>query len=314
MILKKGNSIKSDIFVISEEVRNALSENKAIVSLESNVLTHGLRYPLNIETILKMESSIRAKGAVPATIYIDNGKIVVGSNLSIIEKFSNDQSIVKVSSRDIGSILAKKESGATTVSASLVCSDMLGIEFFSSAGLGGVHREASQTFDISSDLVQISRCNTNIICAGVKNILDIGLTLEFLETHCVPVLTYQSEKFPAFFCQDSGFKSPCNIEDINTLCRILMMNKNLNLKGGSVIAVPPLLSDSLDSELLKDIIRLAIEKSKEENVSGKNVTKFIMRELEEKTSGMTSKANANVLISNATFAAEIAYKYKELNK
>ncbi|PWB15057.1 pseudouridine-5-phosphate glycosidase [Acinetobacter sp. AM] len=311
MFLNNRSSLISDFFKISEEVQTAIDENKAIVSLESNVLTHGLKYPLNIETITKIENSVRDKGVVPATIYIDQGKIIVGSNDSIIDKFSNDQSIVKVSSRDISTLLAKKESGATTVSASLVCSDLLGIEFFSSAGLGGVHREASTTFDISSDLIQITRSKTNVICAGVKNILDIGLTLEFLETQAIPVLTYKSEYFPAFFCQNSGFVSPCNINDINYLCDILKTHRDLNLQGGTVIAVPPLSKDALDSDLLKEFIDNAISRAKFENVSGKHITKFIMRDLEQKTLGKTSKANADVLVSNAIFAAELAKQYKE---
>lgn len=291
---------------LSEEVSDALAEKRPVVALESNVITHGLRYPSNIETAIEVEQAVRRGGAIPATIFIHNGKIIVGSDSALIEQFATMETVPKVSSRDLPSILAKGGSGATTVASSLVCAELAGIDVFSSAGIGGVHRGATQTMDISSDLIQFTRSKVAVVCAGAKNILDLKLTLEFLETHCVPVISYQSDDFPAFFCKSSGLSSPSRIDEIEEIARAILAHKALGSPGGVIITVPPNDEDAISSSLIEGIIHEALIAAEAEGVHGNRVTKYIMRAIEQKTDGQTARANAAVLISTAEKGGEIA--------
>jgi pseudouridine-5'-phosphate glycosidase len=291
---------------LSEEVSDALSENRPVVALESNVITHGLRYPQNIETAVKVENAVRKGGAIPATIFIHDGKIIVGSDPKLIEKFATMENVPKVSSRDLPSILAKGGSGATTVASSLICAELAGIDVFSSAGIGGVHRGATQTMDISSDLIQFTRSKVAVVCAGAKSILDLKLTLEFLETHCVPVISYQSDEFPAFFCKSSGLRSPARIDDMKEIAKTILAHRAIGAPGGVVITTTPNDEDAIPSSLIESTIHEALNSAEEEGIHGNGVTKYIMRAIEQKTNGLTAKANAAVLISTAEKGGEVA--------
>ncbi|MCI0509066.1 MULTISPECIES: pseudouridine-5'-phosphate glycosidase [Chromohalobacter] len=290
----------------NEEVADALAGNRPVVALESNVITHGLRYPLNIETALAVENAVRRGGAVPATIFIDEGKILVGSDQDRIERFASLESVPKVSSRDLPVALAKGGPGATTVASSLVCAELAGVEVFSSAGIGGVHRGAERSMDISADLVQFTRSRVAVVCAGAKSILDLELTLEFLETHCVPLLSYRSDDFPAFFCDSSGLRSPNRIDDLPTLARAILAHWASGAPGGPVITTPPRPEDALPRAEVESVITDALQRAETEQISGNGLTKFLMRAIEQATEGRSAQANAAVLVSTAELAGEVA--------
>jgi len=292
--------------VYQSEVKHALESGHPVVALESNVISHGLDYPGNIETALKVEEAIRISGAIPATIGIDKGKILVGMDHAQIELFATQKNILKVSSRELPFILASGATGATSVASSLMIAELAGIPFFSSAGLGGVHRGAETTMDISSDLIQLTRSKVTVICAGVKNILDVGLTLEFLETHCVPLVTWQADEFPAFYCRDSGFKSPMRMDCAKQLAKAIEINRNLPGAAGMVIATPTRVEDAINSEDVQHVIDTAITQAKINTISGNGVTKFIMKAVEKMTAGRSAEANKAVLINTARVAGNIA--------
>lgn len=288
------------------EVKQALESGHPVVALESNVITHGLNYPDNVETALKVEAAVRVSGAIPATIGIDNGKILVGMDYQQIERFATQKNIAKVSSRELPFILATGAMGATSVASSLVIAELAGITFFSSAGLGGVHRGAETSMDISADLIQLTRSKVTVICAGVKNILDVGLTLEYLETHCVPLVSWQTDEFPAFYCRNSGFKSPVRMDSAPQLARAIEINRALPGAAGMVIATPTREEDAINSEEVQQAIDNAISQAKLQGINGNGVTKFIMKAVEEMTAGRSAEANKAVLINTARVAGEIA--------
>lgn len=288
------------------EVKQAIETGHPVVALESNVISHGLNYPDNIETALKVESAVRMSGAIPATIGINNGKILVGMNHAQIEQFATQKNIAKVSSRELPFILASGAMGATSVASSLMIAELAGIPFFSSAGLGGVHRGAETTMDISADLIQLTRSKVTVICAGVKNILDVGLTLEYLETQCVPLVSWQSDEFPAFYCRDSGFRSPMRIDSLQQLARAIEINRQLPGAAGMVIATPTREEDAINSEDVQQAIDTAIAQARLNSISGNGVTKFIMKSVEEITAGRSAEANKAVLINTARVAGDIA--------
>ncbi|KDM93304.1 pseudouridine-5'-phosphate glycosidase [Photobacterium galatheae] len=295
------------------EVKQALEEGKAVVALESNVITHGLDYPDNVNTALAVEEAVRKSGAVPATIGIDHGTVLVGMNREQIERFASASDVPKVSSRDLPMILASGKMGATTVASSLVIAELAGISFFSSAGIGGVHRGAQETMDVSSDLIQFTRSKVAVVCAGAKNILDIGLTLEFLETQCVPLISYQSDDFPAFYCRSSGHKSPMRMDDASTIAKAIEMNWALPGGKGFVITTPTKEEDAIDSKEIELVVQAAVRHAEEEKVTGNAITKHIMKAIEQATQGRSATANMAVLIHTAEVAGQLAvahHRYK----
>ncbi|RBQ20939.1 pseudouridine-5-phosphate glycosidase [Spongiactinospora rosea] len=294
---------------LGEEVAAALAAGDSIVALESNVITHGLPYPDNALTARKVEDAVRAGGAVPATIGIDAGRIIVGMGERDIDRFASTPGIPKVSSRDLPVILARGGTGATTVASSLVAAELAGITFFSSAGIGGVHRGAETTMDISADLVQFTRSKVAVVCAGAKNILDLKLTLEFLETHCVPLITYRSDDFPAFYCLSSGLRSPHRIDDENVIARTVDHHWALGGAGGVVIATPPREEDAIDRDEAEAAIEQALVTARRDGVSGNAITKYLMRAVDELTGGRTAEANMAVLISTAEAGGRLAAAY-----
>ncbi|EJL6706349.1 MULTISPECIES: pseudouridine-5'-phosphate glycosidase [Vibrio] len=295
------------------EVKQALEDGKAVVALESNVITHGLDYPDNVKTALAVEDAVRKSGAVPATIGIDNGTILVGMSREQIECFASASNVPKVSSRDLPMILASGKMGATTVASSLIAAELAGISFFCSAGIGGVHRGAQETMDISADLIQFTRSKVAVVCAGAKNILDIGLTLEYLETQCVPLVSYQSDDFPAFYCRSSGYKSPIRIDDEEIIAKAIEMSWALPGGKGFVITTPTKEGDAIDSQEIELVVQKAVKQAEEEKVKGNAITKHIMKAIEKATYGRSAIANMAVLINTAEVAGRLAvahHRYK----
>jgi pseudouridine-5'-phosphate glycosidase len=303
--------------VFSDEVSDAIYSGNPVVALESNVITHGLSYPENAATALRVEAAVRAGGAVPATIGIDNGRILVGMTNSDIERFAVTPGIPKVSSRDMPIVLAKGSMGATTVASSLVCAELANLPFFASAGIGGVHRGAEKSMDISSDLIQFTRSKVAVVCAGAKSVLDLGLTLEFLETHCVPVISCGSDFFPAFYCVSSGFPSPHRIDDVALIAKAIETHWALGNHNSILITTPILEEDSISSEEVDAAIEGAMISSEQNGIRGNAITKLLMRAVDRATEGRSAKANMSVLVSTAHLAgrlaaAHAAYRQKKL--
>ncbi|MFD4675499.1 pseudouridine-5'-phosphate glycosidase [Lentzea sp. NPDC058450] len=292
--------------VYSEEVAEAITSGQPVVALESNVITHGLDYPDNAETARRVEDAVRASGSVPATIGIDNGRILIGLTENDIERFATVKGIPKVSSRDLPIVLARGGMGATTVASSVIAAELAGLKFFSSAGIGGVHRGAERTMDVSSDLVQFTRSKVAVVCAGAKNILDLGLTMEFLETHCVPVVAYRSDDFPAFYCVSSGLRAPHRIDDPSVLAKAIENHWALGSPGSFLVTTPTKQADAIDGAEVESVIAEAVARAETEGVSGQAITKYLMRAVDRATEGRSAKANMAVLINTAEVAGELA--------
>jgi pseudouridylate synthase len=291
---------------IDEEVADALHERRAVVALESNVITHGLDHPANVETARAVEAAVRRSGAVPATIAIDGGRILVGLTDRDVERLGTTPGIPKVSSRDVAVALAGGGMGATTVASSVVFAELAGIAFFASAGIGGVHRGAQQTMDISSDLVQFTRSRVAVVCAGAKKILDLELTLEFLETHCVPVVSFRSDDFPAFYCTSSGLRSPHRIDDPAVIARAIDTHWALGHPGAFLVTTPPRDADAIDGATVDAVLAEALAAAADGGVRGPAVTKYLMRAVDRGTGGRSARANSAVLASTAEDAGILA--------
>jgi pseudouridine-5'-phosphate glycosidase len=297
--------------VLTEEVAGALDTGRPVVALESNVITHGLAYPENAATARKVEEAVRKGGAVPATIGIDDGRIMVGMTDGDIERFATMPSVPKVSSRDMAVVLAGRGMGATTVASSLVAAELAGIRFFASAGIGGVHRGAETTMDISSDLFQFTRSKVAVVCAGAKSILDLNLTMEYLETHCVPVISYKADEFPAFYCVSSGIRSPHRLDDLELIARAVECHWALGNKGSILIASPTRAEDAIDGREIDAVLAEATVVAQENGVRGNALTKYLMRAVDAATEGRSATANMAVLISTAALAGRLATAHAE---
>jgi pseudouridine-5'-phosphate glycosidase len=291
---------------VSEEVRTALAEDRPVVALESTVIAHGLPYPGNAETAVAVEKAVRDAGAVPATIGLAEGAFRIGLSETDIERFATTPGVPKVSSRDIGVVLAGGGLGATTVASSLVGADLAGIPFFSTAGIGGVHRGASESFDISADLIQFTRSKVAVVCAGAKSILDLGLTLEYLETFGVPVIGYRYDDFPAFYCRSSGFRVPKRLDSLADIARSLRLHRQAGLPGGALVTAPIAEEHALDSEAMESVIQAALRSAEEEGVRGPAATPYLMKAVSRATGGRSAAANREVLVSTAHLAGELA--------
>lgn len=300
--------------VYSDEVAEALHAGRPVVALESNVITHGLVYPDNAATARKVEAAVRAGGSVPATICIEDGRIKVGMSDDDIERFATASGIPKVSSRDMSVVLAGGGMGATTVASSVVCAELAGVPFFSSAGIGGVHREAERTMDVSSDLIQFTRSKVAVVCAGAKKILDLKLTMEFLETHCVPVVSYRSDDFPAFYCVSSGLRSPHRLDDEKLIARAVERHWALGNHNSFLITTPIGEREAIDSDEVDAAIDEAMAAAEREGVRGQAITKYLMRAVDRATGGRSAKANAQVLISTAEVGGRLAAAHAEYRR
>ena len=304
-----------DYLVISEEVKEALESNKAVVALESTIISHGMPYPRNVETALKVEEIVRENGAIPATIAIIKGKMVVGISKEEIDYLGKKGlDVTKVSRRDIPIILAKGDDGATTVAATMIIADFAGIKVFATGGIGGVHRGAETTMDISADLEELANTDVAVVAAGCKSILDIGLTLEYLETKGVPVLGYQTENFPAFYTQESGFKVDYKMDSPLDIAKTLNSKYSVGLKGSVVIANPIPDENAMDKDLIEDVIVKAVNDAEKNGIKGKEITPFLLDKIQTVTKGQSLEANIALVYNNARLGAQVAKEYADLSK
>jgi pseudouridine-5'-phosphate glycosidase len=290
----------------SEEVADALGERRPVVALESNVITHGLPYPDNAAAAHKVEAAVRAGGAVPATVAVEDGSVRIGMTAEDIERFATTPGIPKVSARDLPVVLARGGRGALTVASSLVAAELAGIAFFASAGIGGVHRGAEKSMDISSDLIQFTRSKVAVVCAGAKKILDLGLTLEYLETHSVPVVSYRSDDFPAFYCVSSGLPSPCRLDDETLIARAVEHHWALGNHSSFLITTPIPAAQAVADAEVDAAIEEAVAAAERDGVRGNAITKYLMRAVDRATAGRSGQANMAVLISTAEVGGRLA--------
>ncbi|PLX07817.1 MAG: pseudouridine-5-phosphate glycosidase [Marinilabiliales bacterium] len=291
---------------IHPEVENAITEKKPVVALESTIIAHGMPYPKNVQTAMEVEDIVRKNGAIPATIAILNGKICVGLNKEQLEMLGNSGDVWKVSLRDMPYVVSKNLPGATTVAATMRIAAMAGIKIFVTGGIGGVHRGAEKTMDISADLIEMSRTNVAVVSAGVKSILDIGLTLEFLETHGIPVITYSQDGFPAFYSRNSGFRSPLRVNTANEISNILNTKWELGLDGSVLIANPIPENIEVPKEIMEVYIKQALKDAIDQNIEGKEITPFLLKSIVNKTGGDSLKSNIALVKNNAELGAKIA--------
>lgn len=299
---------------ISEEVKEALYEKRAVVALESTIISHGMPYPENVESALNSEKNIRDNNAVPATIAIIKGKIKVGLNKEELEYMGSNSSIAKSSRRDLAAMLALKKDGATTVTTTMIGASLAGIKVFATGGIGGVHRYAQETFDISADLQELSKTNVAVVCAGAKSILDLALTIEYLETFGVPVLGYKTDKFPAFYTRESGYKVDYKVDTAKDIANILNTKWSLGLEGGVLVCNPIPEEYEMDKYYINKIIDDTVKEAKDKKISGKDVTPFILTKLHSVTENKSLKANKELVYNNCKVAANIAYEYSNLIK
>ncbi|AIY04747.1 Pseudouridine-5'-phosphate glycosidase [Planococcus sp. PAMC 21323] len=296
----------------STEVQQALEGKKPIVALESTIISHGMPYPQNVETARIVEQIIRDNGAVPATIAIMDGKIKIGLSEEELELLGNTPGVSKVSRRDIGQVIATKQIGATTVAATMICAELAGIRVFATGGIGGVHRGAETTMDISADLEELSNTGVAVVCAGAKSILDIGLTMEYLETKGVPVIGYQTDVMPAFYTRSSKFDLTFRTDDTNELAKVLKAKWDLGINGGAVIANPIPAEHALEESFINGIIDQAMKEANENGIAGKEVTPFLLGKVKELTEGTSLVANIELVKHNAKVGAELAVAYNKL--
>ncbi len=292
---------------INPLVRQALLDNEPVVALESTIISHGMPFPQNVETALKVEGIVRNNGAIPASIAIINGKFKVGLTKDEIEYLGRSgKKIIKASRRDIPYLISKKVDGATTVASTMIGAEMAGIKIFATGGIGGVHRGAQKSFDISADLLELAQTKVAVVCAGIKSILDLGLTLEYLETHGVPVLGYKTNELPAFYTQKSGFEVDYQMNSDIEIAHFLKVKWEMNLKGGVVIANPIPAEFQLDYISINEIIQNAILESEDKGIKGKEITPFLLAKVKELTHGKSLEANVQLVYNNAKLAAKIA--------
>lgn len=291
---------------IHPEVEAALKENKPIVALESTIISHGMPYPRNVETALNVEKIVRDNGAIPATIAILKGKLKVGLTKDEIEYLGNNDKVIKTSRRDIPYIVANKLDGTTTVATTMIIADLANIKVFVTGGIGGVHRGAEKTFDISADLQELAKTNVAVVCAGAKSILNIGLTLEYLETFGVPVIGFCTNEFPAFYTRKSGFKVDYNVDNIEELANVIKTKWDLGLNGGIIIANPIPKQYQMDYNIITNAINQAVQEAEEKGIHGKESTPFLLAKIKEITGGDSLEANIQLVYHNALVGAQLA--------
>ena len=294
---------------ISEEIQNSIKENGPVVALESTIISHGMPFPQNLETALEVERIIRKEGAIPATIAVVEGRIKIGLSNLELEQFAQGTKTVKVSSRDLPLVLSQKQDGGTTVAATMICARMAGISVFVTGGIGGVHRGSEKTMDISGDLMELARTNVAVVCAGIKSILDIPRTLEYLETQGVPVIGYRTDEFPAFYTTTSGYSVQSRINTAEEIARCMKVKWELGLEGGIVIANPVLREDAMDEEVIEEAITKSLKEASEKGIDGKAVTPFLLERISQLTDGESLKTNIALVCNNALVGAKIASAY-----
>jgi pseudouridine-5'-phosphate glycosidase len=303
-------SVMNEYLDLSEEVSDALSRGAPVVALESTIISHGMPFPRNAETALAVEAEVRASGAVPATIAIISGRLKAGLSESQISFLGErGHRVAKVSRRDIGRIVAAGADGATTVAATMIIAEMAGISVFATGGIGGVHRGAERTMDISADLDELGRTSVAVVCAGAKSILDIPMTLEYLETKGVPVVVYRGDEFPAFYTSRSGLKAELRMDSAAEIASMLKAKWTLGLTGGVVIANPIPVEYEMPADVIGAAIETALEEARSAGVRGKDVTPFMLARVKELTGGDSLESNIALVMNNARLASAIALEY-----
>ena len=299
---------------INPGVKVALEHRKPVVALESTIISHGMPYPKNVETAFNVEKILRENGAVPATIAILSGRLKVGLTKEEIEYLGKAPNVIKTSRRDIPYIVSKKLDGATTVSSTMIVASLAGIKVFATGGIGGVHRGATETFDISADLEELAHTNVAVVCAGAKSILDIGLTLEYLETHGVPVVGYQTEEMPAFYTKKSGYGVDYKVETPEEIAKMLKVKWDLGLNGGMVVANPIEEQYQMDYDIIMDAIDKAVKQADENGIKGKDATPFLLEKVKEITGGDSLESNIMLVYNNASLGAKIAVELSKISE
>ncbi len=300
--------------IISKEVKDALNSGLAVVALESTIISHGMPYPKNVETALLVEQTIRDNGAIPATIGIIDGEPIIGMSKQQIEEFGKRKGIKKVSRRDLPIVIAKKEWGATTVAATMICAKMAGIEVFVTGGVGGAHRGAQESFDISADLEELAKTNVTVVSAGVKAILDLNLTLEILETKGVPVLSYNSNEFADFYTRHSGIKMENVVSSPLEIAQIIKAKRDNKLDGGILVSNPIPYEYAMDEKIINSAIDKALKMAEEKGIKGKDVTPFLLKTIVELTNGDSLESNIKLVLNNANLGAKVALELSKLEK
>ena len=297
----------SEYLDIAPEVAAALAAGEAVVALESTIISHGMPYPRNVETATTVEATVRNGGATPATIAVLDGRLKVGLSPDEIRHLGErGTDVVKCSRRDLPFIIARQQDGATTVAATMIIAAMAGIRVFATGGIGGVHRDVEDTLDISADLEELARSNVAVVCAGIKSILDIGRTLEYLETKGVPVVGYQTNTLPAFYSRSSGFAVDYRVDTAADVAAALRTKWGIGLDGGMVVAVPIPEQHALDNDEIDSVIDQAIIEMQQQGITGKDTTPFLLASIAERTGGRSLEANIQLVLNNARVAAEVA--------
>jgi pseudouridylate synthase len=290
----------------SDEVAAALSQGRAVVALESTIISHGMPYPRNIETAHALEAEVRANGAVPATIAVIDGELRVGLDGASLERLALEKNIVKASSRDLAAVMARKGMAATTVAATMLIAKRAGIALFATGGVGGVHRGAELSFDVSADLVELGRTGTAVVCAGVKSILDIPKTLEYLETQRVPVIAFKTDEFPAFYTRGSGERADHRFDTPEEIAQAILLHRQLGSGTGLLIANPIPEQDALDPTHIETAIAKAVAEAGRQGIARKALTPFLLARINELSQGRSLEANIALVRNNAALAARIA--------
>lgn len=312
-MLEGGRTLK-DMMEIKDEVKDAIRCGMPVVALESTIIAHGMPYPENVETALALEDIIRKEGVVPATIAIIGGVLKIGLSEKEIEYLATAKDVMKVSRRDFPYVMAMGANGATTVSGTMIAADLAGIRVFVTGGVGGVHRNAEKSFDISADLTELSRTGVAVVSAGVKSILDIGLTLEYLETEGVPVVTFGTDDFPAFYSRKSGFKGSCSVSGFEEAAGIMKAKWDLGLSGGMIIACPVPEKFEIPLEDMEATIDKALKSAETAGVRGKELTPYLLSKIKDLTGGKSLDANRHLVYENARIGAGIASAYAKLER
>ena len=299
----------SDYLDIHPDVEKAIKNKEPVVALESTIISHGMPYPKNVETALMVEDTVRSNKAVPATIAIINGRLKVGLTSEEIEFLATNEEVKKVSRRDLPITVAQKLSGSTTVASTMIIASLAKIAVFATGGIGGVHRGAENTLDISADLEELANTNVCVVCAGAKAILDIGLTLEYLETKGVPVIGYKTSELPAFYSSESGFDVDYKIDSALEIAEILKTKWSLSIDGGVLVTNPIPVAFELESSIMNEAINEAIIEANNENISGKEITPYLLSKVNELTEGKSLDANIKLIQNNANLASKIALHY-----
>jgi len=292
---------------IADNVAAALRDGEPVVALESTIISHGMPNPKNVETALRVEETVRAAGATPATIAVLGGRLKVGLSESEIGRLGErGQQVIKTSRRDLPFVVARKEDGATTVAATMIIAAMTGIRIFATGGIGGVHRGVEESMDVSADLEELAQTDVAVVCSGVKSVLDIGRTLEYLETKGVPVIGYKTDTLPAFYTRSSGFPVDYRVDSAEEIAAAINAKRDLGLKGGMVIANPIPEEHAMDNAEIDSVIEKAIVDMVRERVTGKDTTPYLLARIAERTGGRSLEANIQLVLNNARLAAEIA--------